>query len=111
MRSMVAFMEQRINIETKYSMSLHNLAKTGGVNNMVSNMSISHSIIDYKNYEEQSARDALNSMINFTIQESELHREFANTAKNIIVTTLDETRKSLSLNKKGWMNRLESLKK
>jgi len=52
MRSMVAFMEQRINIETKYSMSLHNLAKTGGVNNMVSNMSISHSIIDYKNYEE-----------------------------------------------------------
>ena len=64
---MIAFMNERVNIESKYSASLQSLAKTGGVSNMVSGMSISHSIIDYKNYEEQSLRDAINSLINFTI--------------------------------------------
>lgn len=56
-------------------------------------------------------RDAINSLINFTIQESELHREFALQAKTNVVMVLDETRKSLSLNKKNWMAKLEQLKK
>ena len=64
---MIAFMNERVTIENKYSASLQNLAKTGGVSNMVLSMSISHSIIDYKNYEEQTLREAINALINFTI--------------------------------------------
>jgi hypothetical protein len=56
-------------------------------------------------------RDAINALINFTIQESELHKEFAAQTKTNIVQVLDETRKNLSLNKKNWMNKLEQLKK
>lgn len=56
-------------------------------------------------------RDAINSLINFTIQESELHKEFALQTKTNIVEVLDETRKNLSLNKKNWMAKLEQLKK
>ena len=57
LRSMISFMNERVNIEQKYAQSLHNLAKTG--KDMSSNIiiiggvSISHSIIEYKNYEEQ----------------------------------------------------------
>lgn len=43
---MISYMNERVNIETRYSQALQSLAKTGGV-------SISHSIIEYKNYEEQ----------------------------------------------------------
>ncbi|CDW85886.1 UNKNOWN [Stylonychia lemnae] len=56
-------------------------------------------------------RDAINSLINFTIQESELHKEFALQTKTNIVEVLDETRKNLSLNKKNWMAKLEQLKR
>ena len=69
------------------------------------------SINDYKNHEEQTLRDAVNSLINFTIQESELHREFATQMKNSIVNGLDEMRKVLSFNKKGWLNKLDEHKK
>lgn len=48
-------------------------------------------------------RDAINSLINFTIQESELHKEFAVQTKTNIVSALDEARKNLSSTKKGWM--------
>eukprot|EP00347_Sterkiella_histriomuscorum_P023264 403335317 len=104
LRSMISFMNERVNIEQKYAQSLHNLAKTGGV-------SISHSIIEYKNYEEQTMRDAVNSLINFTIQESELHKEFALQTRTNIVQVLDETRKNLSSNKKNWLAKLDQLKK
>jgi hypothetical protein len=52
-------------------------------------------------------RDALNSIINFTIQESELHKDFATQMKQNVVGILDETRKTLSVNKRLWMNKLE----
>ncbi len=48
LRSMIAFLNERVNIETKYAMSLHQLAKTGGV----SNIGVSYSITEYKNHEE-----------------------------------------------------------
>ena len=70
---MISFLNARINIESKYSQDLHGLAKSGGVS-----MGSGYSINEYKNHEEQTLRDAINSLINFTIQESELHREFAN---------------------------------
>lgn len=53
---MISFMNERVNIETKYAQSLHNLAKTGKLlknHNSIGGVSISHSIIEYKNYEEQ----------------------------------------------------------
>ena len=50
---------------------------SGGVSKSAANISMSRSIIDFKNYEEQTLRDAINSMINFTIQDSELHGEFS----------------------------------
>ena len=50
-------------------------------------------------------------MINFTIQESELHKEFALQTKSNIVQVLDDTRKDLSRNKKGWTEKLEQLKR
>ena len=56
-------------------------------------------------------RDAINALINFTIQESELHKEFALQTKTNIAQVLDETRKSLSLNKKNWISKLEQSKK
>lgn len=56
-------------------------------------------------------RDAINSLINFTIQESELHKEFGLQTKTNIVQVLDETRKNLSLNKKNWMTKLEQSKR
>ena len=59
----------------------------------------------------RTMRDAINSLINFTIQESELHKEFAVQTKTNIVQALDETRKGLSTNKKGWTGRLEVSKK
>ncbi len=68
-------------------------------------------IIDTKNFEEQTVREAIISLINFTIQESELHKEFAIQTKTNIVQNLDDTRKDLSKNKKGWTEKLDSLKK
>lgn len=56
-------------------------------------------------------RDAINALINFTIQESELHKEFALQTKTNIALVLDETRKNLSLNKKNWIAKLEQSKK
>lgn len=49
---MITFMNERINIETKYANSLQSLAKTGGVSGVVSNMTMAHSLVNYKNYEE-----------------------------------------------------------
>ena len=59
---MIAFLNGRINLENKYSADLHSLAKSGGVS-----MGQSYSINEYKNHEEQTLRDAINSLINFTI--------------------------------------------
>jgi hypothetical protein len=56
-------------------------------------------------------QNAINSLINFTIQESELHKEMADQTKQNIVATLDDTRRNLSMNKKGWMQKLDQLKK
>lgn len=109
MRSMITFMNERINIETRYANALHALAKTGGVSGV--DKLTTATIIDTKNYEEQTVRDAINSLINFTIQESELHKEFAIQTKSNIVQALDDTRKELSKNKKGWTEKLDSLKK
>jgi hypothetical protein len=74
-------------------------------------MGSGYSINEYKNHEEQTLRDAINSLINFTIQESELHREFATQMKNSIVSNLDDMRKNLSFNKKGWLSKLDEHKK
>jgi hypothetical protein len=56
---------------------------------------MSISIIDFKNYEEQTLRDAINSMINFTIQDSELHGEFSLKMKTNIVRFLEVTKNNL----------------
>lgn len=54
---MISFMNERTNIEYKYAQSLHNLAKTGKLYKgyiiyFIGGVSISHSITEYKNYEE-----------------------------------------------------------
>ena len=56
-------------------------------------------------------RDALNALINFTIQESEVPREFSVQTRTSIVQSLDDTRKNLSSNKKNWLAKLDQLKK
>ncbi len=68
-------------------------------------------MIDFKNYEEQTLRDAINSVINFTIQDSELHAEFSLQLKTNIVRVLEQTKNNLSSEKKGWISRFEQYKK
>lgn len=50
-------------------------------------------------------------MINFTIQDSELHGEFSLQMKTNIVKFLEQTKNNLSSEKKGWMARFEHYKK
>jgi len=60
------------------------------------------SIIEYKQFEEQTLRDAINSMINFTIQEYEQHSQLSKQLKENIAKTLSKTKDSLSGQKKVW---------
>jgi hypothetical protein len=106
---MINFLNKRISIETDYSTALQTLAKNGGVSKGTGIQA--RNVNEYKNYEEQTLRDAINSMINFTIQESELHREFALQMRSNIVAILESTKDSLASEKKGWEARFDQYKK
>jgi hypothetical protein len=84
---------------------LANLSKTGGVS------AISYSLAEFKNYEESTLKNALNSLINSTIQESEVHKEFAQHLQSYSINPIADMKKDLSTNKRAWIAKIDSLKK
>ena len=49
--------------------------------------------------------------LHFTIQESEIHKEFAGRLKSDVISNLDEQRKQLSISKRHWVNKIDILKR
>ena len=115
-RALFAFFAERINTELAYAQRLATLAKNGKyhvnqIGGVTVNFGYAYSIVDYKNNEEITMQNALNALLDFTIQESEFHRAFAEEMKEKVLKPIHENRNKLTQEKENWMYKIEALNK
>ncbi len=68
-------------------------------------------IKEYKDYEEETTKEAINSLLHFTAKEAVLHGQIADKLKSEVVASISNLRVQLSDEKQAWLAIYDNLKK
>jgi len=105
-RGLATFFQEKASLEMNYSKKLASLCKSGG-----GIKGVDVSLIEYKQYEEETMRNALDEIIDNHIQESELHRKYGEFLQNQVCKPIQNLRSGLIQRKDFLLGECDKLNK